>query len=297
MINSRQVHPIKLLFILKGSIIPIIAPQIVFITLFSLFVAISHKFYPAILPQYALAPFTLLGIALSLFLGFRNNACYARWWEGRNLWGQLVISSRNLSRQIMSLIDNKTAYGRDAQRQLICLNIAYNYALKHQLNGSVPWYDIEKFLKPSEIDSLKSAYNLPDAILRLISKQLIFLRQKHLLSDYFIVNLEQHISAMVSVQAGCERIQNTPLPLAYRLLVHRTVYLFCFILPFGLVNSLGLMTPILSSIIAYAFLGLDSLSTELEQPFGTSLNHLPISDITYSIEQNLLENLEELNQT
>jgi len=295
--NSRQVHPIKLLFILKGSIIPIIAPQIVFITLFSLFITISHKFYPAILPQYALTPFTLLGIALSLFLGFRNNACYARWWEGRNLWGQLVTSSRNLSRQIMSLIDNKTTDGRDAQRQLIFLIIAYNYALQHQLNRSVPWRNIEKYLQPSEIDSLKNADNLPDAILRLISKQLILLRHKHLLSDYLIVNLEQHISAMVSAQAGCERIQNTPLPLAYRLLVHRTVYLFCFILPFGLLNSLGLMTPILSSIIAYAFLGLDALSTQLEQPFGTSLNHLPIAKITYSIEQNLLENLNELNQT
>ncbi|MGB5831381.1 MAG: bestrophin family ion channel [Thiohalocapsa sp.] len=40
------------------------------------------------IPEFSLAPFTLLGVALSIFLGFRNNAAHVRWWEARKQWGK-----------------------------------------------------------------------------------------------------------------------------------------------------------------------------------------------------------------
>ncbi|WP_024603899.1 MULTISPECIES: bestrophin family ion channel [unclassified Pseudoalteromonas] len=73
------------------------------------------------------------------------------------------------------------------------------------------------------------------------------------------------------------------------LLVQRTAYLYCLILPFGIVASMGLITPLFCAIIAYTFFGLDALSKELEEPFGLSANDLPLSAISRAIEISLLE--------
>jgi len=66
---------------------------------------------------------------------------------------------------------------------------------------------------------------------------------------------------MVAAGASCERIRSTPIPFSYSLLLHRTAYLYCFLLPFGLVDSLGFMTPFVVAIVAYTFFGLDALAT------------------------------------
>jgi len=99
---------------------------------------------------------------------------------------------------------------------------------------------------------------------------------------------------MAAVQAACERIQNTPLPFAYMLLVQRTAYLYCFILPFGIVASQGLLTPLFCAIVAYTFFGLDALSEELEEPFSLTANGLALSAMSRSTEINLLEILGEI---
>jgi len=82
-----------LLFILRGSIVPMIAPRVLVVLVFSAIVAGLHHAAPQHFRELTPAPFTLLGLALSIFLGFRNNACYERWWEGRRQWGQLVAET------------------------------------------------------------------------------------------------------------------------------------------------------------------------------------------------------------
>ena len=94
---------------------------------------------------------------------------------------------------------------------------------------------------------------------------------------------------MSAVQAGCERIANTPLPFAYSLILHRTVYLFCIMLPFALVSDLHYMTPFVSVLISYTFISLDALAEELEEPFGFENNDLPLDAISTAIEIDLLQ--------
>jgi len=285
-------NALQLFFTIRGSVIPLILPQIIGITLLGAGVALAQSHYPQWFPNYTLAPFALLGIALSLFLGFRNNACYDRWWEARKQWGQLIVNSRNLSRQVTSYIDGSTREGKLVQQRLIYLTIAFNHALRHQLRESDPWQDIEQYLELKDVELLKKSRNLPDHILRLIGKELGSCHHKNLLSEFLIQNTDDCISSMASVQAACERIQNTPLPFAYRLLVQRTAYIYCLILPFGIVVSQGFMTPVLCAIVAYTFFGLDALSEELEEPFGLSANDLALTAMTRTVEINLLEILE-----
>jgi len=264
-------------------------------TILGAMVAATQYYYPVIFPSFTLAPLALLGIALSLFLGFRNNASYDRWWEARKQWGQLIVDSRSLSRQITSYLDEEVEGAVAVQKRMIYLTIAFNHALRHQLRQSDPWSDIEKYLEPDDIEPLRKSLNLPDALLRLMGKKLGSCRHKKLLSDFLIQTLDDHITSMASVQAACERIQNTPLPFAYLLLVQRTAYLYCLILPFGIVASQGLLTPFFCAIVAYTFFGLDALSEELEEPFGLSANDLALSAMSRTIEINLLEILGETN--
>ena len=84
---------------------------------------------------------------------------------------------------------------------------------------------------------------------------------------------------MAAVAAGCERIKNTPIPFVYTLLLHRTAWLYCFLLPFGLVDAIGSMTPFVVAIVAYTFFELDAAGDEIEEPFGLAANHLPLDAI------------------
>jgi ion channel-forming bestrophin family protein len=105
--------------------------------------------------------------------------------------------------------------------------------------------------------------------------------------------LDGTVGRMSAVLAACERIRNTPVPFGYTLLLHRTAYLFCFLLPFGFADALGWATPFVTALVAYTFFGLDALGDELEEPFGTLPNDLPIVALADTIEINLREALGE----
>ncbi|MDO6712825.1 bestrophin family ion channel [Aliiglaciecola sp. 2_MG-2023] len=293
MIIRDNPHSLRLFFIIRGSVLPLVYLRIIFITLLGAGVALVQHFYPATFPSFTLAPVALFGVALSLFLGFRNNASYDRWWEGRKQWGKLIVASRSLSRKMVSYVDGTQKQGAEMQRYVINLIIAFSHALRHQLRSTDPWPDITSYIAQNDVQFLRDAQSLTDGILRLIGAKLGECRRQNLISDFLMLKMDEHMTAMADVQASCERIQNTPLPFAYMLLVQRTAYLYCFILPFAIVASQGLVTPLFSAIIAYTFFGLDALSEELEEPFGVSANDLPLHAMSRTIEINLLDILGE----
>ncbi len=293
MIVKQQPSAIKLFFALRGSVLPKVYRQILLISLISALITNAQHIFPNSFSSYSVAPFTLLGIALSLFLGFRNNASYQRWWEARGLWGQLVYDSRSLCRQALSYIDEDNPVGRDTQRRLIHLSIAFSHAVRHRLRETSPWEDVERFVEPKHHSKMHQAKNIPDHLMQLMGKELGYCRKQHLLSEQMVQNMDERLNSMTVVLAACERIYNTPLPFAYTLLVHRTTYLYCFMLPFSLVSSLGWVTPLVCGVIAYTFFGLDALSEELEEPFGLAANQLALTALSRTIEINLLEALGE----
>ena len=293
MIVRQKPHAFKLFFTLRGSILQKIYKQLIVIALLSSLVVAVQFLYPDTFPTYSSAPFTLLGVALSLFLGFRNNASYDRWWEARQQWGQLAVDSRSFTRQVMSFMDENTEAGTQTQKRLIYLTIAFVHALRHQLRETPPWEDIDRYVDPEHHAALRQAQNVPDFLLQLMGRKVGYSRQHRLLSEFLVQSVDERITSMTSVLAACERIQNTPLPFAFTLLVHRTTYLYCFMLPFGLITSLGAVTPLMCTVIAYSFFGLDALSDELEKPFGLATNDLPLTAMARAIEISLLEALGE----
>ena len=249
-----------------------------------------------------IAPFSLVGLALGIFLGFRNNTAYDRYWEGRKLWGSLVNTSRSFSRMSLNVItDHATGHSepnpgamKQLQTELVHRTIAYVHSLRlHLRQQTDDLSELQPLLGQREVTEIGQQLNVPAAILQRTSARIKEVRKRGWLSDYHLPLLEEQLTSFTDIQGGCERIKNTPIPYAYTILIHRIVAVYCFGLPFGVVSTTLWATPIVVCLIAYAFFGLDAVGDEIEDPFGEEVNDLPLCQLSTMIEINLREALGE----
>ena len=91
MIVRPQQHWLRLIFVWHGSVLSKIFSRLLLNFLLSIAVIIMLPWYTMLGIKFTLAPFSILGVAIAIFLGFRNNACYSRYVEARHLWGQLMM--------------------------------------------------------------------------------------------------------------------------------------------------------------------------------------------------------------
>jgi putative membrane protein len=290
-------HGAQLFYILRGSVLPHIAWELATCTAVALAVTLTHGFVYHFKVTLTPVPFSLIGLALAIFLGFRNSAAYDRYWEARKLWGDLAHRARSLAREVQTLLHFPQPAGPadpgDPRRVLILRAVAFAHALRHQLRGSDARADVERLLGAQEAQAFASSRLGTDFLLRRMGAQLGDFLRAGRLDPPVAADLDQTLSALAAVAAGCERIKNTPIPFPYTLLLHRTAWMYCFLLPFGLVDAVGLMTPFVVAIVAYTFFGLDALGDEIEEPFGLAMNHLPLDALCRELEINLLEALGE----
>jgi putative membrane protein len=267
-------------FALKGSIAKRIAVKMIGMTILSTGVSALAMRHPETFSRLSATPFTLVGLSLSIFLSFRNNACYDRWWEGRRQWGQLVVDIRCIARETASFADDPV---REKSLRGLC---GFLHAFAANLRGEDDRAASNRWIEAGRIAS--TAPNVPDAIVTLVGSEFSELASRGIISEWRYMLLEARLVSISGVQAACERIKATPLPFAYTLLLHRTAYLFCVLLPFGLAGLLGWATPLLTAIVSYTFFGLDALGEELEDPFGRDVNDLPLNALVRVMERDLL---------
>ncbi|WP_212023650.1 bestrophin family protein [Citrobacter portucalensis] len=290
MIVRPQQHWLRLIFVWHGSVLSKIFSRLLLNFLLSIAVIIMLPWYTMLGIKFTLAPFSILGVAIAIFLGFRNNACYSRYVEARHLWGQLMIASRSLLREVKTTLPDDGELG-----QFVRLQIAFAHCLRMTLRRNPQAEPLAKYLSEKDLQTVFAAQSPANRILLLMGEWLAVRRRDGQLSDILFHSLNNRLNDMSAVLAGCERIANTPVPFAYTLILHRTVYLFCIMLPFALVVDLHYMTPFISVLISYTFISLDALAEELEDPFGTENNDLPLDAICNAIEIDLLQMNDETN--
>jgi ion channel-forming bestrophin family protein len=262
-----------ILFAVRGSIAGRVAWRCLFITALACVVVLTSDFHSETMTHFGTAPFGLIGIAISIFMSFRNSAAYDRWWEGRKQWGELLVQVRSLLRELSDL-------DTEAKKRIFLPLIAYANALSARLRGE----DEIAAARPWDAN-VSSGPNVTDSILRQIGVELIALNKAGALSDWRYSSAAIRMNGISNVQAACERIKATPLPFAYTLLIHRTVYLFCALLPFALAPQLGWGTPVIVAFISYTFFGLDAIGDDLAEPFSNADNCLPIKALVRVLER------------
>jgi putative membrane protein len=288
----------RMLFIWHGSVLGTVLPPLSFILLISILAVLWHTYLGDSLLHLNPVPFSLIGIALAIFLGFRNTVSYERFWEGRKLWGTLLNESRTLARQALTLTDLSETAGvstDDVQRprRFVLMVIAFAYCLKHQLRDSDDRSDLNRLLPPALADRVSAAQYRPAEIALMLGEELRSWRRDRVISDILAQAVDERLSTLSDVLGGCERLANTPIPYSYDVLLHRTVYFYCVLLPFGLVGSIGIATPIITVFIAYTFMALNAIASELEEPFGIDPNDLALDSMSRGIERSLREMLGE----
>lgn len=289
MIVRPRPHWVRLLFARRGSLLPRILSQQIFVLLLSCLVVLAHG--PLFHWNITLtsSPFSLMGVALAIFLGFRINASYDRYWEARKLWGTVLIEARNLARQALTLP------ATPAQLRPFVLGLAaFAAAMRNQLRGDSPEQGLSALLPAEVVAELRRARYAPSQILLWLGLRLREMRAAGELESILAQHMEGGLDRLSNALGGCERIASTPLPFTYTVILHRSCYVYCILLPFGLVDTIGWMTPLVVGFVSYTFFALEALSDELEDPFGLLPNDLALDAIVAGIEASLRELLGEV---
>ena len=294
MMVPRQFSWWSLVLRYRGSELPRTKYRILGVAVAAAFVTYleeQHDWHPNLTPL----PFQLIGVALGIFLGFRNNAAYDRWWEGRKLWGALVNTSRSACRQVLTMIGPdegpEAAEALDLRDRLVRRLVAFPHALRMSLRDEQDLSDLERFLPADEVGRLRGESNRPFAVTHGTALLLRDAWRRGWIDPVHLPTLEASLVALTDIQGACERIKGTPIPFSYTTLIHRITAIYCYTLPFGVVDAVGIFTPFVCALVAYAFFGLDAVGDEVEMPFGTDPNDLPLSAISRMIEVNLRQRL------
>lgn len=298
MIVRDRPSGLKLLWIVRGSVLQRIKGVLALNIVLAIIVTVAHgNLFHTKIPITPI-PFTLIGLPLAIFLGFRNNTAYARYWEGRKLWGEILIYARTLSRQCQSLIDfdhpiDPRQRANDVRVRMIHRAVAFSHALRAQLRGLNDDVAAEHWLTHAEWQRLQllPLNQRTDMLMQAMGQDLGQCVRDKRIDPCLAVSVDKTLSGLTAAAASCERIHNTPIPFSYTLLLHRTAHLYCFLLPFGLVDVTAFMTPFVVAIVAYTFYGLDVLGDELEEPFGVESNDLALDSICRGIEISLSHSL------
>ncbi|MBX2914172.1 MAG: hydrogenase [Cyclobacteriaceae bacterium] len=298
MLIKRNFNPIRVLGYVKYEVV------------FSLVVAaLVWLFYRQAASQVSL-PFSIaaiLGSALAIFIAFRNNSAYGRWWEARTLWGGIVNSSRVLARLIITFADSHAhqptydaAKSETFKKQLIYNCIAWAHALRLHLRKQDDWQTLKNFLSEEEFQLVKQSQNKPNFLQLLMGRKIYQAMANGTLGGFDSFQMEGQLLNLANYQGGCERIKNTPLLRQYDYFTRLFLYTFMFLLPFSLVGDFTrmgadyLVIPV-AGIISFVFSILAKVGEVNEDPFENRITDVPLTALCNTIERDLKEMLGETN--
>ncbi len=278
-------------------------------------------------------PLALIGIAVSFYLGFKNNSSYDRLWEGRKIWGGIVNASRTFAIMSRDFITNEHATEKLTEDQLksihkgiVYRHVAWLKALTYQLRLLKPWehegnmdnelrsmgdvhHDesnfekIKSYLSPEDYDYVMTKGNKASHILSIQSKSLLNLKLKGLIEDFRHMELIKMVSELYTLQGKSERIKNFPFPRQYATVNYIFVWIFLVLLPFGMLNIFSDMSHLNSSwlalpftmLVSWVFILMEMIGDYSENPFEGLYNDVPIKSMATDIEIDIREMLDEVD--
>lgn len=226
---------------------------------------------------------SLLGIVLGLFLVFRTNSAYDRWWEGRRLWGGIVNSTRNLALKIGSYLQDP-----EERRWFAMMISNFVIATKEGLRKGVHMQELE-FPDQASAQEVEASKHRANIISSLMYRRVNDLYVKNRITGDQLINLDKEQKDLIDLMGACERIKNTPIPYSYSMYIKKFIFIYISTLPFAFVTLSGYMTIPIVMVIAYVVLSVELIAEEIEEPFGRDVNDLPTDELAVKIRDNVRE--------
>lgn len=228
---------------------------------------------------------SILGIVLGLFLVFRTNSAYDRWWEGRKKWGELVNNSRALAQKINAFLPADD-YGDRAF--FGCMISNFVYATKEHLRKN---FVLEEMQDPGNgiLDKIKSSDHKPNVISSFLYHRLNSMLNNGLITPEQLLLLDKELKAFVDIVGACERIKNTPIPYSYNMFIKKFIFTFVLTLPLGIAAEFHYWTVPIVFLLFYILVSIELIAEEIEDPFGRDVNDLPTDSLADRIRTNVNE--------
>jgi ion channel-forming bestrophin family protein len=310
------------MFINRRVNIPIIwkfaKKPILFFTVYSTVLTAAFYFLEF---HFLAAPFTpvaIVGTAVALYIGFKNNSAYDRLWEGRRIWGSIVNLSRSWTVFILDYVDGH----EETKKQLIYRHLAFIHALKNQLRKDTVWQyhgtdrkiveshtefrqhhmdtELKPFLHEAEIAEVIKHKNVCTHLLKKQSETLRSLYNSNALNDFRFIELEKLVMEFYNQQGACERIKGFPFPRQYAFFSYAFTWVLILVLPFGLlgefqkISEAAVWFTIPTHIVcSWIFNTMEKVGDTSENPFENGINDVPMTAICRTIEIDIKEMLGE----
>jgi putative membrane protein len=228
---------------------------------------------------------SLLGIVLGLFLVFRTNSAYDRWWEGRKLWGSMVNNTRNISHKLNAFLERKDTENRAWFAQMIP---NFVISVKEYLRKGVNVRDLdiadEKFL--SRLEGVK---HIPNRLSSMLYERVNGLYKDRSISGEQLFMLDRELKEFSEILGACERIKSTPIPYSYTMYIKQFIFIYVITLPFAFVTTSGYYTVPMVMLVTFVLLSVELIAEEIEDPFGRDMNDLPTDELSEKIKSNVRE--------
>jgi ion channel-forming bestrophin family protein len=283
MIKYRATDSFRILFQLKGSVLPRILPRVLLCAGLGVVATYLHHTHHIYIPCMT---HTLLGVALGLLLVFRTNTSYDRFWEGRKLFGAIVNRSRDIVRQAAVYIEGDSPEDerarQEVRRLVVVLFVTLCQFLRNERSTEVLSQRLVEAGAPiseEERAAIESAEVWPTVVVYWLTHTIEVSRRVGRLTEDKLKLMDNNVSLLIDSWGGAERILRTPIPFAYAQHIRVFVALFCFTAPFALVDAMQWVTPIAAAILAFGMFGIDAIGVEIEDPFGDDPNDLPLESI------------------
>lgn len=262
---------------------------LIFVTLLTSLLSLLHHEVPgfhleigAQLPGY-------MGAALGLLLVFRNNTAYDKWWEARKEIGALVNTCRNIGITINGVLPHE----QKEKYAIAALVKAFVYAMKEHLREGVKMKEVYKTgIEQDDLEKIEKANHKPVVIANLMMNRLETLYQQKHITDIQQQTLIHQITLLVDILGRCERIRNTPIPMAYGFLLKFFITIYVVVLPLGMLTELGWGCIPLVMFLYYLMMSIVLTAEEIEEPFGLDVNDLPMETMAANISKNIDELVE-----
>jgi len=245
----------------------------------------------------------LLATVVGIFIVFRFNEAYQRWWEARILWGGLVNESRNFAREVTTFLTPERVPGlgtdadaKDTQRALVYRHLAYCNALRLSLRRQDSWDELAPFLSPAELQDLERYVNKPTRLTFMQAQHLRTLFGTDIAQTVLFRQLDSTINRLLDIQGGCERIKTTAFPDEVRFISRAMVWLSAVAIPVAFLSAdkeIHALEIVAVVVIVLSFMVVEQLGAALKNPFENLDNDTPMTALCRTIEIDLRQQIGE----